>query len=132
MPRLSVWALRGASISLLAGFTLGAFLLANKGQPFWPLIWSFLPAHSELLLVGWLAQLALGVAFWILPRHPGGSRGNETLAAASILLLDVGVVLVCLQGLVPVLVLIGRFCEATAGALFALHAWSRVRPLYLS
>ncbi len=130
MPRLTVWALRGALASLLVGFSLGMLMLANKGVPFWVGAWSLLPAHIELLLVGWLAQLALGVAYWILPRFSGGSRGNTTLAAAAVALLNLGVWLVAFQGLLGALLLAGRICEALAGVLFALHAWGRIRPLY--
>ncbi len=138
MPRLTVWALRGALASLLVGFSLGMLMLANKGEPFGPgtalslQVWLLLPAHVELVLVGWLAQLALGMAFWILPRFPGGSRGNERLAAGAVLLLNLGVWLVALQGLLGALLLAGRVCEALAGGLFALHAWGRIRPLYPS
>lgn len=130
MPRISVWSLRAALLHLLTGFTLGALMLANKGQPFWPQAWGLLPPHVELLLVGWTVQLALGVAFWILPRFPGGSRGNESLAAASLILLNLGVVLVALQGTHTILLPAGRFFEALSGILFALHAWGRVKPLY--
>ncbi len=77
-----------------------------------------------------LAQLALGVAYWILPRFSGGSRGNTRLAAAAVGLLNLGVWLVAFQGLLGMLLLIGRICEALAGVLFALHAWGRIRPLY--
>ncbi len=137
MPRLTVWALRGALASLLVGFSLGMLMLANKGVPFWPGAWALLPAHIELLLVGWLAQLALGMAYWILPRFSGGtagrasgSRGNTTLAAAAVALLNLGVWLAAFQGLLGPLLLAGRACEALAGLLFALHAWGRIRPLY--
>ncbi len=130
MPRLTVWALRGALASLLVGFSLGMLMLANKGVPFWPGARGLLPAHIELLLVGWLAQLALGMAYWILPRFSGGSRGNTTLVAAAVALLNLGVWLVALQGLLGALLLAGRICEALAGGLFALHAWGRIRPLY--
>ncbi|NLG98766.1 MAG: hypothetical protein GX491_15525 [Chloroflexi bacterium] len=130
MPRLSVWTLRAALLYLLAGFTAGALMLANKGQPFWLQVWSALPAHIEFLLFGWTAQLALGVAFWILPRYPGGSRGNETLAKVSILLLNLGILLTLLRGIAPPFLLSGRLCEVLAGILFVLHAWGRIKPLY--
>lgn len=142
MPRLSVWALRVALLYLLAGFTFGALLLAHKGQPFWPAAWSLLVPHITFLLFGWTAQLALGVAFWILPRYPGGSRGNETLAAAALLALNVGIVLASAPGIAAALgaavpsgvhagtALAGRILEAAAGMLFALHAWGRIKPLY--
>ena len=133
MPRLSAWSLRASLLYLLAGFTFGALLLANKGQPFWPQVWWLLPAHIEFLLVGWTVQLALGVAFWILPRFQGGSRGNEALARSAILLLNLGVLLVAgqtlaTQGLAPLFLLAGRLCQGLAGILFALHALGRIKP----
>src|SRR5574338_531253 len=123
MPRLSVWTLRAALLYLMTGFTFGALMLANKGIPFWPALWSLLPVHTEFLLVGWMAQLALGMAFWILPRFPGGSRGNEKLALAAIVLLNIGLLLAALQVANPLALPLARLCEAGAGLLFALHAW---------
>jgi hypothetical protein len=133
MPRLSVIAIRTALVYLLAGFTFGALLLANKGIPFGGWIWSLLPAHIEFLLVGWTAQLALGVAYWILPRFSGGSRGNVRLAAFAVGMLNIGVLLVAAQSVWPgvsSLAPAGREAEIGAAVLFALHAWKRVRPTY--
>lgn len=134
MPRLSAWYIRAALLYLLAGFTFGALKLANKGQPFWPGAWGLLPPHVEFLLLGWTAQLALGVAFWILPRypsgsHPAGPRGDERPARAAFWLLNLGILLVALQALSPLLMLVGRIAEISAGVLFLAHAWGRVRPL---
>lgn len=131
MPRLSVWTVRAALLYLLTGFTFGALMLANKGQPFWPQLWALLPVHVEFLLLGWTALLALGVAFWILPRFPGGSRGNERLAVAAVVLLNAGLLLALFQIWQPVLLLPARVLEVGAGVLYALHAWPRIRPLVI-
>ncbi len=56
MPRLSQWIIRTAFIYLLLGFTFGALLLAHKGVPLHPALWSWLPAHIEFLLMGWIVQ----------------------------------------------------------------------------
>ncbi len=130
MPRLSVWAVRASLIYLLAGFTLGGLLLANKGLGLWPGVWSVLPAHIEFLLTGWMAHLALGVAFWILPRFPGGSRGMEWPAWAAFVLLNVGVFLVGF-GPEPWTAVWGRLAQALGVGLFLLHAWKRIRPMIL-
>jgi len=132
MPRLSAWALRAALLYLMAGFTFGALLLANKGLPYSSLIWQLLVPHIELVVIGWMVQLAVGVAFWIFPRYPGGSRGNENLAWVSIVLLNLGVLLAAAQAVDPLFLLAGRLCQALSGMLFALHAWGRIRPLYPS
>lgn len=131
MPRLSVWYLRAALLYLLAGFTFGALLLANKGLPLHPSVWASLPAHIEFLLLGWMVQLAFGVAFWILPRFGRGPRRGEVrLAWAAFVLLNVGVLAVALAGLLPQigwLAAAGRTAESLAVLAFALHAWPRVK-----
>jgi hypothetical protein len=131
VPRLSRWFVRASLVYLCLGFTLGALLLANKGMPLHPLLWRVLPAHVEFLLLGWTVSLAMGVAFWILPRF-GGSRGDEKPAWAAFALFNAGVIL---AGLAPALgwpapaALMGRALEAAGAAAFAVHAWPRVRPL---
>lgn len=130
MPRLSVWFVRLALAYLALGFTLGALLLANKGVPFAATVWDWLPAHMELLLVGWLLQLALGVAYWILPRLAGSSRGNEPLAWLSLILLNLGILLVIFASLYPIrgLSLTGRLAEVGGVLAFAVSSWKRIKP----
>ncbi len=130
MPRLSVWFVRAALAYLALGLTLGMLLLWNKGLPFSPYIWQLLPAHIEFLLLGWTVQLAMGVAFWILPRW-NTQRGDVRPAWAAFVLLNLGIwlVVLCPWLALPDAVLVaGRSCEAAAVAAFALHAWPRVKP----
>lgn len=133
MPRLSVWFVRTALLHLAAGFTVGALLLANKGLPLHPWLWRLLPAHIELLLLGWTLNLALGVAYWILPRFKiGAPRGQPWPMWAAYLLLNAGIGLVCgasLAANAPILLLLGRGAEAAAAGLFAWHVLPRLKPL---
>lgn len=131
MPSLSAWTIRLALLHLAAGLTIGSLMLANKGQPFAPTLWRWLPAHAEFLLIGWTAQLALAVAHWIIPRFRGGNFGRLQLARLSIIFLNAGVLLVALT---PILSLpavtgfTGRLLEGLAALLFALYIWPRIRP----
>jgi len=116
---------------LLAGFTIGALLLFHKGVPLHPALWRLLPTHVEFLLLGWTMQLALGVAFWILPRFQREpARGNEPAAWLAFGLLNAGV---WLAGAGPVLdapaaiPFLGRVAEVGAAMAFAVHAWPRVK-----
>ena len=130
MPRLSVLFVRCALIYLALGLTLGMLLLWNKGIPLHPWVWRLLPAHMEFLLIGWTVELALGVAFWILPRWQT-QRGDTRPAWAALGLLNVGIWLVVLPGWLPMAanwVTVGRILEAAAVAAFAWHAWPRVKP----
>jgi hypothetical protein len=128
---LSCWYIRASLLYLAVGFTFGALLLVHKGIPLHPALWRLLPPHFEFLLLGWTLQLALGVAFWILPRFSQGrERGNEALAWCAFGLLNVGVCLVGVgwmfgaPGWIPWL---GRMLEAAAALTFAAHAWPRVK-----
>jgi hypothetical protein len=130
MPTLSTYFIRAALIYLGLGFTFGALMLWNKGAPLHPMLWRLLPAHIEFLLLGWTVQLAMGVAFWILPRFQR-SRGNTTPAWIAFWLLNGGVLLVGLGPLVgapAAVTLAGRLAQLAAAAAFAIHAWPRVKP----
>lgn len=130
MPRLSQWMVRTAFIYLLLGFTIGALMLANKGVPLHPALWQWLPAHIEFLLFGWIVQVAMGVAFWILPRYwKRPRRGNETLVYIAFILLNVGIWGVVLGSIwfrSRWGILAGRLLEISAVLFFALHAWRRI------
>ena len=129
MPRLSQWYIKAALLYLLAGFTIGMLMLANKGVPFYPALWRLLPVHIEFLLVGWTLQFVLGVAFWIAPRFwQPPRRGDERGAVAAWILLNLGVWAV-VAGVwleTAAFMLPGRLLEATAVAAFAWHIWPRI------
>ncbi len=133
MPRLSVWFIRASLLYLLAGITLGALMLADKGIPFYPGIVAALPIHIEFVLVGWLIQLALGVAFWILPRFgTGAPRGNEKMAWAAFYLVNAGVLVAALQLLLAPALLAGRILEIGGLGMYVAGAWPRVKPMVVS
>lgn len=132
MPRLSTWSIRASLLYLLIGVTFGQLMLFNKGIPIDGRIWLLLPAHIEFLLVGWMAQLALAVAHWIIPRFRGGEYGNLALARLSFGLLNAGVLMAGLGpplGAPPWIVLAGRLAEVGAVISYAVYIWPRIRPL---
>ncbi len=131
MPRLSVWAVRLSLLYMLAGFSMGAVMLANKGVPFAPWAWKLLPGHIDMLLLGFVIQLAIGMGYWILPRYRTRSRGNERLVWLSIGLLNLGIWLAGLAGGISLpagWLVTGRLLEGAAAVLFIFQAWGRVRP----
>lgn len=117
-------------VQLLAGVTLGALVLSAKGG-FASLAWSggLLAAHAEVILVGWTIQFVLGVAFWILPRfRTEPARGDERPVWLAYGLINAGVAAAVLArwtggGVLP----LARGAELAAVALFAWHAWPRVK-----
>lgn len=131
MPRLSVLMVRTALLHLALGFGLGALLLAHREVPVHPGIPRLRPLHVEFLLLGWTVQLAMGVAFWILPRfRTGPERGREWPAWLAWLLLNAGVVAtgVGLATGPALAAALGRGAEVLAAAAFAYHAWPRIKP----
>ena len=125
MPRQSVFLVRTAFLYFGFGFSVGALILANKGIPFWPPAWTLIPLHIEFLLVGWLLQFAIGIAYWIIPRFSGNQkRGIVWMAWAGYALLNAGVLLV-----VAGAVFAGRLMQMAAVGLFISQMWARVKPL---
>ncbi|HEU5358864.1 MAG TPA: hypothetical protein VFU45_07085 [Gemmatimonadales bacterium] len=124
MPPLSRWFVRTALLELTLGFLLGAAMLATKGSHLWGATARLLPLHIELMLPGWLANLAIGVAYWMLPKHAvGAERGAALPVALAWLLLNGGILLVGSGAAVAV----GRSAEFCAVVLFTINAWPRIK-----
>jgi cbb3-type cytochrome oxidase subunit 1 len=122
--------IRTAFIYLILGFTFGGLLLTHKGIPLHPSLWAWLPAHIEFLLLGWIVQLTMGVAFWILPRFwKKPRRPRETHATVAFLLLNLGIWLVVAGTTFRLgrgAFFTGRVIEFGAIVLFAFQAWKRI------
>ncbi len=131
MPVISIWVIRAALLYFCAGFGIGALLLWHKGAPSSPFLWVLLPAHMEFLLVGWIIQLALGVAYWILPRRSKKPRrGPPVLVIGSLLLLNAGIIMVGAAPLVAgggELSMAGRVLELLGVGVFVSTLWPRIR-----
>jgi hypothetical protein len=95
MPRLSIFLIRAALIHFGIGFTIAALILFNKGIPIFPWAWRLLQVHVEILIFGWMAQLAMGVSFFALPRFPNREKryGQVWLGWCSFLLLNIAIIL---------------------------------------
>lgn len=138
MPTASRWLVRAALLWLGIGFTLAGLMLANKGLPLSGWWWTWRLAHVQMLLIGWMVQFAAGIAYWILPRLGGGSRGREGLAWLTWVALNGGVLLAALRDpLVGVVDATVTAMLSAAAALLYLVAiatflalvWPRVIPL---
>jgi len=135
MPRLSVWMVRTSLLHLGVGFTAGMLILFNKGIPFDPFVWQLLPVHIEMVLLGWTMQLAMGVAFWVLPRFSKNPRyGNERIGWLAYALLNGGVGIFVIGALTGgmLFLLVGRTLEFASVVCFALMIWPRIKALSLS
>ncbi len=125
--------IRTALVELAGGALLGALILAGRGIGAGGLL-RWRPLHAELLLIGWTLQLALGVAWWILPRFRSGPErggGGGGLTWASFLLLNAGMMTTGVAGSLGGLAAwtaAGRSVELLAAVIFACQAWPRVKP----
>ncbi len=127
MPKLSVYMIRFSLIYLGLGMTIGGLILGNKGFPISVSLWQWLPIHIELLMFGWIMQLVMGVAFWIVPRFPTSPKyGRAGLAWTSFILFNIGLWLVIFGQ--NWLVLGGRIVMFSAVALFAIYLFPRIKP----
>jgi len=131
VPRVSVWLVRASLLHLLSGALLGAAYLSFKAEGWFGILVTHLGTHQEQMLVGWMVQLVIGVAYWILPRPvEQGPKDSSGLMWLVFVLLNVGVLVASLgtdPNLPASLLLVGRVSETAAAVLFARHAWTRQR-----
>jgi hypothetical protein len=143
MPRQSCWFIRASLLHLSVGVVLGGLILSAKGFPAalgWA--WLLLPAHIQVLVGGWLIQLTLGMAYWILPRLDGvGERGSPGWAWTSFGALNGGVGGAALlliartfrqAAWLDALLIVAAGLQLLALLTFARHAWPRIQPITVS
>jgi hypothetical protein len=120
-------------VALLLGAAQAA--QAPLGLP--PVLAAAGPAYIHLLVVGWITQMIFGVAYWMFPRYSDARpRGHDGLAIATLVLLNVGLVLrVLVEPVQAVYPDPGRGPWLVAAALaqwlaavgFILNTWPRVK-----
>jgi uncharacterized membrane-anchored protein len=90
-----------------------------------------------LLLNGWLIQLSLGVAYWILPRVYLRERGRRAWAWAGFAVFQMGLALTLITAASLWMPEASRFfapsliLQMIGVALFAVHAWPRIKPTFV-
>jgi hypothetical protein len=125
-----------AGLILLALIALDGWLHIGR----WFRVVSVSQVH--LLVVGWITQLAIGVAYWMFPRFLKDDnprpRGSDTLAWAVYICLNAGLVLrlaaepfhlLTGQSWLAALVALSGVLQAAAAVGFGLLIWARIRPL---
>ena len=95
------------------------------------------PAYVHLLVVGWITQMIFGVAYWMFPKYsPEAPRGGNTVAVATFVLLNFGLVLRVVveplrvwrpDALPGWLLAVAGLAQALAGVGFAVSTWPRVK-----
>lgn len=138
MTALSQRAIYAAICWLIAGSIVGACGLASAAlrSPFDRAVW--VPAHIEAMLLGWMLQVVMAVAWWILPRWPNerntrragtDGRGRLDVATSSVVALNLGVLLAALGHVAAsnAVIVGGRLLALAALATFVALVAPRVR-----
>lgn len=127
MPRVSRFFVRASLLHFLAGTSLGAWALMPPGGT--TALSAHRLLHAELLLVGWLLQLALGVGSWIFPFSRGVSRDHRVWTGWALLNGGLLAVLVGAWAALPALATAGRLGELAGCALTVAVLWPRTGAL---
>jgi hypothetical protein len=139
-------------VYLALGTVLGAILLINRWLPLGTAVVALRVSHSHFLVLGWLTQFIIGVAWWLFPplaiglrdgaplpvRRGQRQRGSEALFWVALACLNAGILL--RAAFEPLhswtkLDLFGTFAGMSgifllaAAVLFVVNLWGRVREL---
>jgi hypothetical protein len=142
MPPLARNYIKAAFVYFIVAFVLGALMMLDRWLVFsrWLRVVYFSQLH--LLMVGWITQLAIGVAYWMFPRlrkeQDPRPRGSDALAWFVLITLNLGLVLrfllepFYLMGPQPWLaatMALSGILQAAAAVAFGLLMWARIRPM---
>lgn len=137
MPRLARYHIKAGLLYLALALIVGVVLVA---QPL--LAWSstlalLRPVFLHLLIVGWITQLIIGVAYWMFPKHTKTQpRGNPRLGWWVFVLLNLGLMLRAVSEPLAVLypgtviglgLVAAAVAQVLAGWLFVVTIWPRVK-----
>lgn len=134
MPVVSSRLIRASLVWLIAGAATALVPTAGPALG-WPAAALLRPTAWHLLAVGWLTQLAFGVAWWLLPRPRGPA--SDAPAVHALVTLNAGLLLRCLAEPARALALPGPWgamlsvaavLHAWAATAFVVGAWPRTRP----
>jgi hypothetical protein len=142
MPPIARNLIKAAFVYFVAAFVLGALMMLDRWLGFSRWLKVVYLSQLHLLVVGWITQLAIGVAYWMFPRlrkeQDLRPRGSDPLAWSVFACLNVGLLLrflfepFYLMGpkpwLAAVMALSGVL-QAVAAVGFGLLNWARIRPM---
>ena len=142
MPPIAQIFVKAAFIHFLVAFSLGALMMLEQ----WLVVSRWLRAvymsQLHLLVVGWITQLAIGVAYWIFPRflkeQDPRPRGSDAWAWFVLISLNAGLLLRFLiepfylmeaKPWLAVLMALSGVLQALAALAFGWIIWGRIRAM---
>jgi hypothetical protein len=137
MPALVRFFIKTALVYFVAALLIGLYQVLLPTLPESLQLPGLNPVYFHLLMVGWVTQLIVGVAYWMFPRYSKDSpRGPEWFGPAIWGLLNVGLVLRAIGEPMqaagsPViagwLMAISAVLQVAAGWLIVAALWPRVK-----
>ncbi len=142
MPPIARAFVKAAFAYFVAAFVLGALMALDQWLSFSRWLRAVYLSQLHLLVVGWITQLAIGVAYWIFPRYRKEQdvepRGSDSLAWAVFITLNAGLLLRFLfepfhlmggGGWLAALVALSGVLQALSALGFGWLIWGRVRSM---
>ena len=142
MPPIARTFVKASFAYFLAAFLLGALMMLDRWLAFSRWVRALYMSQLHLLVVGWITQLAIGVAYWILPRFlkedDPRPRGSDAIAWFVLISLNVGLLLrfavepfyfMDQQPWLAALLALAGVLQALAAVGFAWIIWGRIRPM---
>lgn len=129
MPKHSVLLVRCALLWFLVGVGLGAARLMSRAGLGWSGVWPLRPGHGWVMLSGFMVQLALGVAHWILPRARHVLPPDPTRLWTAIVVLNLGVLALAVGPLMPIGPTPGLLLHTAGIALMVHGLWPRIQSM---
>lgn len=142
MPPIARSYVKAAFVYFVTAFVLGALMMLDRWLSFSRWLKVVYLSQLHLLMVGWISQLAIGVAYWIFPRflkeQDARPRGSDSLSWAVLISLNAGLLLRFLlepfylmgpQPWMAALLALSGVLQALAALGFGLLIWGRVRAM---
>ncbi len=137
MPTITRYFIKAALLYLVAALLIGALVLLQPLLHLPDALAAFSPVYFHLLMVGWVTQLIMGVAYWMFPKQSKErQRGAEWIGWTVLALLNAGLLLRLiaepLQALRPDwnagwLLAVSAVAQLVAGWAFVANTWTRVK-----
>ncbi len=137
MPLLSRAFIRAGMIYFVLALIVGGLTVAAPVFKLPSSISVLYPVYIHLLMVGWVTQLIIGVAYWMFPKFSKERpRRSERFAWAAFFLLNGGLILRAFgEPLVTLkpewgigwLLAVSAIMQALGGWAFVINTWSRVK-----
>ena len=139
MPPLSRWYIKLAMVYFVAALAVGALQVLQAPLRLPAVLAVTGPAYVHMLVVGWITQMIFGVAYWMFPKYappPAAPRGNNAVAIATLILLNLGLLVRVVvepvrawrpEALPGWPLIVAALAQWLAAVGFAINTWPRVK-----